>query len=220
MSLPTTSRRSPAANSQNQNRQTQFGEINARWHTTRHPDVQLRSPQLIDIDLRFAERLAGRRGECTSSGTKSSMNHRPAFTNQQHCRDASGEPVKPSAFGQYEPLVRASFRTGASTNAGLGPASVANRQIRASMRSPTDPWIRKAASNTWFIRTRRSAITRSREGSSLRPDCSRSTAPTKARLTASVLDAHFPTKPEHEKSSRVAGLSIAGAGFEPATFGL
>ena len=60
--------------------------------------------------------------------------------------------------------------------------------------SSDGPLSGKAGSNTSFIRTRRSAITRSREGSSLRPDCSRSTAPTKARLTESVLDAHFRTK--------------------------
>jgi hypothetical protein len=43
---------------------------------------------------------------------------------------------------------------------------------------------------------------------------------TKARLTAIVLDTHFRSKPKHKKSLRFAGLSIAGAGFEPATFGL
>ena len=31
---------------------------------------------------------------------------------------------------------------------------------------------------------------------------------------------NFPTKPRHKKRSRFPGLSIAGAGFEPATFGL
>ena len=72
----------------------------------------------------------------------------------------------------------------------------------------------KTGPGTSFIRTRTSAITRSREGRSLRPDCSRSTAPTNPRLTASVLDAHFRTKPRHKQSSRFAGLSIAGAGSE------
>ena len=68
-------------------------------------------------------------------------------------------------------------------------------------------------------RTRRSALESLEEGSTLQPISRCSTTPIDARVTETVLHGHFPHRTRAIEKPAIAGFSIAGAGFDPATFG-
>ena len=71
----------------------------------------------------------------------------------------------------------------------------------------------KSGPNTSFIRTRRSAITRSREGSSLRPDCTRSTAPTKDASNSKCVRRPFPPQTEVQEKLMLCRPFDSGGGI-------
>jgi hypothetical protein len=83
----------------------------------------------------------------------------------------------------------------------------------ASTRRLAGQWILEGWASASFIRTRMSAIRPSTERGSLQPNSSCSAAPPNGRLTANVLDAHFPHQTARPKSQGLCRPFDSGGGI-------